>query len=392
MTFVITFKFIFGGEKMKKLNQIFGLLLITATLSFGQIGFSVDTNSGYTSNAFANHNTLPDYYTSINASLNHDWLKETEGFRWSYKGSLDVFQKYNNRNFQNHSTGISYYNYFSESGHRLNAGLFFGKRFHTEDYAWYEIQQYNVYVNSKFIIADQTYGYIGMNIRWRDYVYLDAFSHYQTTLFFRISQFFQTGTTLIAKANWLTKNYYPSSYKSNVVGLPEIVTIGEGSSQQFVSSIKAAQSLSPSVGISMQFLLRKNIISSIRYLGTDTGFYYSDEELFDDKYGYSSEEFTTTLKKRFPWKIEISLGANFKLKHYDSRLALDLDGYPYSDERLRSDNRLVTWLSLTKSFKVSNSLRPISISFNWSNINNVSNDPYYEYDSSFITFGISQSF
>lgn len=376
---------------MKKTYQIIGVLLIATTVALGQAGFSYDTHSGYTSNAFANFNTLPDYYTNINASLNHDWIKESNGFRWYYDGSLDLFKKYSNRNYHNHKTGISYYNYFGEKGHRLNSGFFIGKRFHSEDYAWYQILQYNSYVNFKFILRDQTFGYMGLNLLWRDYENLDVFSHYQTLMFLRISQFFPSGTTLIAEANLLTKSYNSTGSTSEIDELPEIFTLGQGNSQQFVGKIKTAQSLSSTTGISLLFLLRKNLKTSVRYLGTTTGLYYSDEELFDDVFGYSSEEFTATLKKRFHNKIEISMGAYYKLKHYENRLALDLEGYAFKDERLRSDNKLVPWLSLKKSFKL-NSLRPITLSLNWSYINNKSNDPYYDYSSSFMSVGLLQDF
>ena len=367
------------------------MLAITG-LSFAQLGFSLDTQSGYASNAFANYNTLPDYYTTINASLNNDWINEERGVRWFYSGSLDAFKKYTSRTYQNHSIGLNYYRNFNDGGNRLDAGFNVSKRVHSEDYKWYEMAQYYGYANAKFIISDQTFGYFGINVRWRDYTYLDAFSHSQTILFARLSRFFDSGTTLILEMNMFSKSYFPESNVSTLENLPEIVTIGDGNSQQFVGLVKAAQSLNATTGLSMQFLMRRNIISSVRYLGTSTGYYYSDEELFDDVYGYNGEELNATLKKHLPWRMQLSLGSSMRLKHYDQRLALDLEGNPFADERLREDKRLSGWISLVKSFKLNTSMRPLSISFNWSTFNNISNDPYYDYSSSFFTFGFSQDF
>jgi hypothetical protein len=274
----------------------------------------------------------------------------------------------------------------------VNAGFDVSQRLHSNDYEWYEMVQYYLYVNSKFILADQLYGYMGLNVRWRDYSMLDAFSHSQTVLFARVSRFFDTGTTFIVEMDFLSKSYYPAGQTSNIENLPEIVTVGDGNSQQFAGLIKGAQSLTPTMGLSFQAMLRRNLNSSVRYLGTTTGYYYSDEELFDDVYGYNSEEYSTIIKKHLPWKIRLSLGSSLRLKHYDKRLALDLDGNPFSDERLREDKKWVNWISLVKPFRMANNIGPMSVSINWSLINNISNDPYYDYNSSYFTIGLSQNF
>lgn len=382
----------FIGITMKTINILSVLIFAAVGLVFGQLEFSIDTQSGYASNAFANYNMLPDYYTTVNATVNNDWLSDSNGLRWYYRGSLDAFQKYTNRTYQTHTTGINLYQNFDDYGNRVNAGFEMSKRIHSEDYEWYEMAQYDLFVNGKFILADQLYGYLGLNVRWREYSLLDAFSHNQTVLFARISSFFDTGTTMIFEADILTKSYYPANETSNIENLPEIVTVGDGNSQQFVGLIKAAQSLTPTTGLSLQFLLRRNLMSSVRYLGTTTGYYYSDEELFDDVYGYNSEEFSASIKKHLPWKLRLSLGSDLRLKNYDKRLALDLEGNAFADERLRKDDKWAHWLSLSKSLKLANNMSPLSISLNWSFINNKSNDPYYDYQSSYFTIGLSQDF
>lgn len=381
---------IFIGETMKTLNILSIIILAATSLVFGQMGFSINTQSGYASNAFANYNMLPDYYTTVNATINNDWLGDSNGLRWFYRGSLNAFQKYTSRTYQNHTTGVNVYQNLGEYGNRINAGFDMSKRLHSDDYEWYEMVQYYLYANGKFILADQLYGYVGLNVRWREYNMLEAFSHSQTVLFARISRFFDTGTTLIFEADFLRKSYYPAGETSNLENLPEIATIGDGSSQQFVGLIKGAQSLTATTGLSLQLKLRRNFNSSVRYLGTTSGYYYSDEALFDDVYGYNSEEFSATLKKHLPWRMRLSLGSNLRLKHYDKRLALDLTGTPFTDERLRRDDKWVNWISLSKSVRLASNISPMSISINWSYINNNSNDPYYDYNSNYFTIGLSQ--
>jgi len=368
------------------------VLLLNSKFLFGQFGFSIETESGYTSNVFANYRVLPDYYTSLSGFLNYDRVNDIQGVRWFYKGSLNAFKQYQNRTFHNHYLGVAYYRDWGENNNRFSAGFDFSKRLHSEDYKWYELQQYYAYVNTKLVLSGQLYGYLGADIRWRNYTLLQAFSHQQSVIFCRFSRFFDTGTTLIFEADFMSKKYSPAGVTSNLEFLPEIVTIGEGASQQFVGIFKAAQALTPLTGLSVQFLLRKNLLSSVRYLGTTTGYYYSDEELFDDVYGYNGEEINAVLKHHLPWKMKMSLGSTLALKHYDNRLALDLEGVPFADERFRADKRWASWLNMEKSMRFSKSMQPITFSLNYTFIINSSNDPYYDYKSGYISLGLSQNF
>lgn len=379
---------------MKKIIKSIAIFFLFAstTLSTGQTGFSIETTGGYTNNAFANYLALPDYYTNINAFLNHDWVDDSQGIRWFYEGTLTAFNKYQDRTYHNHQVGLTYYRYFGDKGNKLNAGFNANKRFHSETYHWYELMQSSAYANIKLLLSQQFYAYMGVNLIWQKYTSLEAFSNWQNVLFWRLSRFFDSGTTLILEADLLGKHYYPAGETSNIADLPEIVTIGEGSSQQFVGMIKAARALTPRTGLSLQMLMRRNLTSSVRYLGSPTGYYYSDESLFDDIHGYNAEELNLSLKKWLPWNINLQAASTLTWKHYNQRIALDLDGSPFPDERLRADTRLSYRISVKKMLKLGAKLQPLALSINWTLLQNKSNDPYYNYDMNFFTFGVSQNF
>ena len=372
-----------------KIFKIVQLLLLPVLL-YGQVGLKIETENGYTSNAFATFDTRPDYYTSISATLNHDWLGENYGIRGFYEGDYSAFNKYKDRNFFSHFAGLRFYQYLKDDGSRLNIGVSLGKKFHSESYEWYERQEANAYFNVKLVLSDQFYGYAGATIRWREYSILDAFSYWQNAFFLRFSRFFNSGTTLILETNLLSKNYFPANSVSNIDYLPEIVTLGEGNSRQLVGVFKIAQAVTLKTGLSFQALLRNNLENTIRYLGSLDGLYYSDEELFDDVFGYKSHEYMLNLKNHLPWKMIINTGSAVAFKNYEQRLALDLEGNPFSDNRLRQDDRWTFWLSLEKRFQISSAMQPLSFSVNWTLINNISNDPYYDYESNYISFTLSQ--
>jgi len=379
---------------MKKIIKNITLFIMLAFLTAGrgQTGFSIETKGGYTNNTFANYLTLPDYYTNFNAFLNYDWLEDVQGIRLFYSGSLTAFNKYQDRTYHSHKVELTYYRYWGNNGNKINAGVNASKRFHTAEYSWYELFQYNAYLNTKIVLSQQFYGYLGANLLWQNYSILHAFSNWQNILYWRLSRFFDSGTTFILEADLLGKHYYPAGAMSNIDDLPEIVTIGEGSSQQFVGMIKAARALTPKTGLSIQILLRRNLTSSVRYLGSTTGYYYSDESLFDDIHGYNAQEVSLTLKKWLPWKINLTAASTLTWKHYNQRLALDLDGSPFPDERIRADKRWTHWISIKKMLKLGANLQPLALSINWTLLQNSSNDPYYNYNMNLFTFGISQNF
>ncbi len=378
-------------KKMILKVALFTMMFFPAAL-LAQPGFSVQSSGGYTNNVFSNYRTLPDYYTDFNVYANNDWLYENHGLRAYYDGNVTMFDRYRDKNYFNHEFGLSFYHDLNEKGDRLNAGTGVSKRNHSDTYKWFELNEAFIYVNTRIKLMDQLYGYMGLKVTNRNYKNLDAFSHWQLMSFARISRFFDSGTTIIVEADLLSKNYIPSTEKSFIEGFPETVTIGDGYSRQAVALFRMAQALSLTTGLSGQVLVRRNLSNSVRYLGTADGFYYSDEEVFNDVFGYNAREMDLTLKQILPWKMKLSAGSMLKLKDYNNRLAMDLEGNPYPDERFRNDKRWINWFTLEKTIRLSQAVDPLALSMGWTSVKNRSNDAYYDYRTSYFSFTISQVF
>jgi hypothetical protein len=205
-----------------------------------------------------------------------------------------------------------------------------------------------------------------------------------------LSKFFNSGTSLITEFDFMQKRYL--NQDSPISDFSGLETEGDGQSRQIVGLVRLAQAVGTTTGISAQVLIRRNLSSSVRYLIDYDGYYYSDEELFDDVFGYEAEQFNITLKQKLPWNVQASIGATYLLKHYSNRLALDVDGYAFDDLRLRDDQRLIGSFSLSKAWKYSSAMPPISLTLDVSMMNNRSNDPYYMYKTSYFSFGLQQNF
>lgn len=365
------------------------IICIFSIQAAAQIGVNLQMENGYATNIFTNYRRLPDYFSYLSAFLNYDFSNDKQGLRGFYQGNAGLFDTYNTRNYLIHSAGLEYYRYFGPKGDKLNAGISGTLRRHEPDYKWYEYKQGYLYFSFKKVLYSSFYAYLGANLKLREYEYLAPYSFWQNVLYLRISRFFGTGTTLIGETDFLQKQYLNDRPVENFPGL---LTEGNGHNRQWIGLLRAAQSLTPTTGLSAQFSIRRSLESSVRYLIDEAGYYYSDEELFDDVFGYESERIETTLKQRLPGSITLSIGGTLLYKHYSNRLALDLDGYPFIDNRLRDDSRLIGQISLSKSWRYSKTFKPVVLTAEYMYLDNRSNDPYYRFNTNYFTVGISQAY
>lgn len=359
---------------------------------YSQVGFAVDIEQGHASNVFSNYRQLPDSYTAVEAQLNYDWLVKNSGFRLFYRPDFTWFQNFDYRSYQTHNIGTAYYVVLNQNGDKLTAGVDYRSRSHSDDYQWFEYRQVNAYVGVRLSLANQLLGYAGLATALRNYSALTPFSHRIDQIYLRISRFFDSGTTIITEANLLQKQYSAERQTQMPEGFPTFYTDGMGDNRQFVALVRLAQSLSPNSGISSQFLARRNMANTVRYLVSTEGDYYSDEELFDDVFGFDGEQYSLSFKQRLPWKMTGELALGLHNKRYINRYAFDLEGYPFEDLRIRRDQRQTVSLSLTKPLRFNQKLEALSISLDFAAIVNRSNDPYYHYRNRYFSLSLSQKF
>jgi hypothetical protein len=365
------------------------LILSLISAAHAQLNFSLESDGSYSSNIFSNYNETPDYVSTLGAAVNQDWIGSASGYRLYYRGEYNSYKELPVLTWQNHQIGTSFYTDWNGQANRLNVGLSFSKRLHGDELQWYEQWQVLANAQVKWTLQPQLFAYTGLMLRWRTYTSLAPFSYRQGTAFARISRFFDTGTTVMAEFQVTGKNYVPNSSVSDVADLPLVVTHGDGSSIQWLGTFKLAQALTAKTGLNLEMLLRRNPQSEIRYLGNDNGVYYSDEELFDDVLSYHGEEIFTTLKQMLPWSAKLNVGAGVLFKRYDNRLAADIYGVPFPDQRLRTDQRRLVWLTLEKTIPIKTAWQPLALILSWTRLTNDSNDPYYQYTGSYWSLGLN---
>ncbi len=104
----------------------------------------------------------------------------------------------------------------------------------------------------------------------------------------------------------------------------------------------------------------------------------SDDEIFDDNYGYEGTSFEITLTQILPWSMMSSLSTSYGNKNYVNRPAYDLNDNIISNKRV--DKLFVTSFMLEKTFSVSGFINSFSISLLYDYIDNNSNDLFYKHN------------
>ena len=386
-----------GGSTASRLNPgakmlkwlIIGLVLLSSTV-FAQPGIQTELTQAYSTNIFANYNQRPDYISSAAVFMHQDWVGELSGLRLSYRPEYTRFQKYSVRNYWLHRGGIQAFRQFGNK--RLSGALYASARTHSPDYKWYAYRQLSGYTEWKQPLNPQWFLYAGANFQVRDYSELTVFSRWQGLMYLRQSRSFNTGTSLIAEVDLLYRNYLKSMTASGVDILPLLVAEGNGENLQWVGILKAAQSVTGTTGISTRLLYRKNMRNSVRYLGSLDGTYYSDDELFDDVFGYDERRLQFDLKQRLWGNVLLNAGMYYADRQYTSRLALDFSGTPLPGAPLRRDDRTLAWVGLTRPIKALSIRNPLVLEIEYMWKQNNSNDPYYDYTSFYISLGFRQGF
>ncbi len=396
--------------RFKFLFLILGLMVSSVS---AQVAKNISIQTSYDDNAFRNYAGLSDYATQFSLYLAKDSGGESWQSRLFYKGNYNFFTEYRERNYHYHQVGAAWSRLLNDSGNALNLGVNGSFRVNRNTYDYYNYKEVSGYGNFKIKFGPSTVTYFGYKIRGRWYSNIPDLTYAEHFLFVRYTHFFATKTTFMVAGNYGRKTYRQQvtdntifqqdmgDYGQRQGGMGHIgrgdyfgttnSNVIKPSVSQWVGQLRVAQSLTSSTGLSSDFILRRNPGDGVRYLAGQVSGYTTEDELFDDRYGYQSQEFASTLTQLLPWEMTLKSGLELKWKDYVDRPALDLSGEALISGELRSDRQVLAWLSLNKTFTLfgGKSLNVVG-EFYW--MNNQSNDLYYDYQVNLISLGMSTSF
>lgn len=260
-----------------------------------------------------------------------------------------------------------------------------------QEYNAYDYLKLQGYINSKIYLRDNLISRFGYILNQKSYSELPEFSYWEHLLYAQLNTFFQSGTSITLSLNYGVKDYIPVT-TSGGTGRGRRVVLNSYEMpgvDQLVSNIKLAQSLGLKTALSFEYRNRFNpglAGGSAAVFNNENLF--TEDELFDDRYGYQGHEIAAMATHYLPAYIKLELSVNRFWKNYKNRNIYDREGNLALSGATRADDRYMGWIELSRTFIVNWGIKSLGISLQGGYLNNASNDSYYQFDNYFGAVGL----
>jgi hypothetical protein len=361
------------------------MLLISS--SHAQFSAEATVMSMYDDNVNNSYLHIADKITELSFKAGYDWENEQSNTQVFYLGALDYFGAITDRTFHTHSFGATYSNQFDEENETLfNTGATYGVRVGRGDYTLYDFRQLSAYANIKHYLAERVMGKASYSFRSVTFPELADFDYSEHYGFLQGTFFLPTNTTLILEADLGTKIYSTPNYDSTTqsgsqgsgYGRRRIGSASTPSVTQLIGLARVGQSIVEGTGLSLTSSYQLNVQKESRYLTSDYGT-ISDDELFDDHYGYEGLRTSLMLTQLLPADIRVRITGSLQNRSYTERPAYDVDGNQVA--ATREDTRKIVTIQFDKQFEALG----ISLGISYDYIVNRSNDLFYNYTNNALT-------
>lgn len=365
------------------MKRITFLALLSFMLGFkaawAQFSIGARVMTMYDDNVNNDHLGISDKVALLSLQAARDWENTARNTQLFYTGAYNYFDQVRERTFHYHAMGLAHSHLFGEEQQtQLNAGLTYNLRRNRESYTFYDHRQVAAYVNLKHDWAERWRGRFSYSFRYLRFDELSDFNYVEHYGFAQLTQSFTTKTTLILEADLGAKIYTSANLEET-----GSISRGRGYSGRTVTTAKPmvtqlagiarfGQGIFPGTGLSLITQYQFNLQKDSRYLSSEYGV-ISDDELFDDHYGYEGPQVNVMLTQLLPAGIMVKISGGRQERNYSERPAYDLAGNQTADAR--ADKRRVFSTQLEKTFK------PLGFSLGlaFDYIRNESNDLFYDY-------------
>ncbi|MCX6151522.1 MAG: hypothetical protein NTX22_13405 [Ignavibacteriales bacterium] len=383
---------------MKNINKLFlsiqllSLILISnSTFIHAQFSGSVNYSLLYDNNPFKQQVGSEEFVNSVSTYLSYQPFDKE--FYLFYSANLNAFQNISDRFYQYHSLGTNYSfvlgdgeadNIFMGAGYNLKRG--------TLDYSIYDYNQFTAYINGKISIAENIIGSAGYKLTTKNYPSLYDLTHFENLFFGQVSTFFETKTGLFLDVALGNKNYSMVETVGSTMG-GKGMGMGKGAAMNIIrnesnvnitqlrSSLKISQSIFENTGIAAYYLNRTNLNNSGQNLQSTDFIYSDDQDLWDDPYGFQSNEYGAELTQKLPLDFTLKINGSYSRRHFTSNLADTLN------LTQRIDGKTEMWFGVSKIFNSVPLFKSLEITAEYMLINNDSNMSLFNYKNKMAQFG-----
>lgn len=375
-------------------QSVLFLLAIMATLSLNkamaQFSLEATVTSMYDDNVNNNYLQLADNVTSGSLGLAYDWEMASNNTQLFYTGSLSYFSRITERSFHAHSFGLTHSMVLDEGKQSLLIiGGTYSLRLNRTEYSFYDNGQMSLYANVKHYLTERFLGRASYSFRVERLFELAEFNYTEHYGFLQGTFFLPTRTTVILEADAGTKIYSTPVYDTTVQtgthgGGQRFVTASTPGVTQLTGIARIGQQVADGTGLSLTTSYQWNVQKESRYLSSD--YTISDDELFDDHYGYEGVQTSLMVTQLLPADMRLRLSGTLQRRTYSDRPAYDLVGNQVAD--VRDDTRKVLTLLFEKRFDSPG----FSLSLSYDYIINSSNDRFYNYTNNAVTLRVGYAY
>ncbi|MDT8322698.1 MAG: hypothetical protein RRA94_01200 [Bacteroidota bacterium] len=376
------------------------LLSMTAT---AQVGFSLYTSSTYDDNSFSFTEKREDVYHALFGALTAGTQQGSVYLQGYYYGAIVLFRTYSDRTYNVHTVGG--YSQVQLDDPDGDAGVFsdslvsylfvipqIGARFDHDNWDFYDFQRASLLLRLRRHVSGALMSTTHFTTQYKRYPNLEQFTHIElnggVTLGYAVTggvdvygaldAGHKIYTESVSDTTWV-QDGKPGKGKGSVKPpVPVVSRFSTPSTTQFVFSTGLVFKILPQAPLTISWLRRSNPSSDARYVSEDAFLGLSEDEIFDDRYGYQSNEFRLNLDGTLPGGIRTMNALEYQYKDYP-RTATALTGVPLAGYPQRRDQRLVLRLQALYPFFRNDAGKGLSIGIAYNFIRNQSNNAYHDF-------------
>ncbi len=367
---------------MRRALFLFAAIALMGSSVLAQLEVSGGLDLMVDDNVNNNAEQLKDRILTLNLGAAYDVAFEPAGLSFEYAGTFGMFQAISDRSYAAHTIGLTLSGSVGDDGagmYLLEAGG--GMRQNKSVYEFYDNDQVGISATYRHVLGEGVFAQAGYVYRRVSFDQATFFSYGEHVASANVTTNFQTRTTIIGFAEYGRKAYLEPG-TVDTTDPSNLATIGV---TQWLAGIRIGQGLAEGTGLSLMARYQWNPVKQSRYLISDLGM-LSDDELFDDRYGYEGLNLTAMLTQVVWDGAFVRLSYGLQEKEYGLLPAFSLDGLQISDHR---EDRRTYWSILGRTGLGQTGLElTVSATF----IRNASNDPYYDYRNTAISTGITIPF
>jgi hypothetical protein len=364
---------------MKRLAFVLAAGILMSTPASAQWSAGAYLGTLLDDNAFNNHLRISDRITELSLQTAYDWVTDASDLQLFYTGAGNSFAVLPSRTYYEHNAGVTFSQIFGEEeATLLNTGGTYSLRSNRDEYTVYDHSQFSLYLNMRHYLSDVIMLKSGYAFRSASFTELSDFNYIEHVAFAQGAVSLPSKTTVMLQGDLAFKKYVTANVDSasgSLAGSGKGKHRGSASTPgvtQLIGTLKIAQGVAEGTGVSLTGQYQVSLLKESRYLTFVDG-RLTDDELFDDHYGYEGPLGSLMLTQLLPADIRLRISGTLQQRQYSDRPAFDLAGIQLAPQRV--DNRSTFSLSVEKPFE---SLG-IRLTFTYDHIINASNDSFYDY-------------